>query len=275
MTTADSTILRRIRKLLQLSRSSNDAEAALAAERAAQMMATYRLTEAEIRIAEGQPVNAEAIVEDVPLTPETRKRIAWRIAIAKAVARSYGCESYYLHGARLYTMGRESATQAAQYTTDYLCNEVERLCEEAWGREGDNARKVGQSSRAWKNGFRLGCAGTISRRLYQEAKEQILRRHAARAAAQRDSQARIVAKDGPLFAQAAPKLDALAIIEREEGEVRSAYAKKTAGWSRASAIGTTTSRTGYTAGKEAGANVRLGGGRAALGEGARRIRGGK
>ena len=271
-----SDIVKRIRKLLDLSRSSSDAEAALAASRAADLMRKHALTEAEIRLTDGRA--AEAIVEGDTIS--AKKRIAYQNVLAFAVAELYGCKAWnHLEWsmassrqsrATVRVMGRESAVQAASYTSQYLIREVDRICDETWEREGDEAQLVGQTVRTWKNSFRLGAAGAISRRIHAQVRDQVAERAVKRAAAR-------ASRDEGAAPQAPEEIkpDALALVAREEEEVAQAYAAKSKGFRQSSSIGRVRNRTGYSAGQQAGGKISLGGGRAAIGQGAAKLRGGE
>lgn len=271
MTMTYDKALDRVKKLLALAEGAgSEAEAANAAEKAAALIAEYQLTEAELRLASGEDKSKEPIV-DRALDPRIKsKRVAWESTIAAAVARSYGCR-YYWYGGTVYFFGRESSVQAAIYTTQYLRAEVERLCAEAWLREREaelsdaawNGRDARGAARAWKNGFRLGAASEVARRLYTAASD---RRDTARQAAQEAAAARA--------ARGAPAGNALAVIERDKEEVDAAYAKRSKGFGKGGSLGATSSLDGYARGRQAGGQVSLGGGRAGLSAGQGRLKGG-
>lgn len=238
-----SRIIDRVRKMLAVSKSDNEHEAALAAQRAAAIMEEYHLTEAQLRVDDtsraAEPITSAGLPEG------NKKRVAWKELIAQGVAKSLGCHVYLSVGNVLTAVGREGAVQAWAYTTRYLYNEVERLADEAWEREAFDAQLAGHSIRKWKNSFRVGAAQSIMMRLYDEKK--------------------------PRPENVSEK--ALMIIERDDLEVQNEYQKITGNMGQASSIGYTSNRTGYKAGREAGNEIKLGGGRAALNEGQRHIKG--
>lgn len=254
-------IISRVQKLLSMSKSDNEHEAAQAAARASALMAEYNLSEAMLRV-EDSSRGAEAIVEGRLSDQQTKKRSAWRELIADAVASSLGCVTYLSKTSETVCFGREGATQAWNYTSQYLFNEVDRLADEAWDREGMAAMRVGQRIRSWKNAFRVGAAAVVASRLRDAT------------AAQRDER---VAKRQGVQSVVHPKpatteQQALMVMERDEQEVKNAYAERTKGFVKSAGVGRVTSRTGYNAGREAGASVALGGGRAALGAGQGRLK---
>lgn len=235
-------VIDRVRKMLAVSRSDNEHEAALAAQRAAAMMDEYHLTEAQLRVEDTSRAAEE--IKSMALPDSTRKRVAWKEHIAMGVAKSLGCHVYLAEGNVLTAVGREGATEAWVYTSRYLYNEVDRLADEAWDAEGNEAREAGHSIRKWKNSFRVGAAQSIMMRLYD---------------------------DKPKPENVSEQ--ALMIIDADDLEVKNEYHKITGKMGTASSIGLTSNRTGYKAGREAGNKVHLGGGRAALNEGQRHIRG--
>lgn len=265
-------IIDRVRKLLAASRSDNEHEAAIAAGHAARLMEQYQLSEASLRVADTSRAG-EKIVDVTLAEGQTKKRSAWRTSICYAVAASLGCRMWW-RGSQHDVMcfGRESATQAWNYTCQYLFREVDRIADEAWEREEYSATRAGQTSRAWKNAFRVGAAGVVSERLLAQVREaQAARRAPAACAAPVAPEHEVAEDDAPEPVEYNPA--ALAIIEQDEREVESAYARKGLR-TRTSSLGRVASRTGYTAGREAGARVNLGGGRAGLPAGQGNLRSG-
>ena len=245
-------IIDRIRKLLALAegRGATEAEAALAAERAAELMREHDLAEAEIRVSDDS-VKAEPMVDGqgVPVagTDTQRRRVAWKERIADAVARRFGCE-VWTRGAATMLFGRVSHCQAASYTSAYLFREVDRLADDVYE---DEARDYGHDARRWKSSFRMGCAIRLARRLYQ-----------------------LTEQERPAAPTPAATGTALMVVERDRAEVKAAFKTMTKGWGRASALrGGGQSSAGRTAGIKAADRINLSGGRTALGAGTAQIRG--
>jgi hypothetical protein len=233
-----SPVLDRIRKLLRLAQNAgSEAEAALAAQRAAELMAQHEVHEAQIRLDE--PDHAPEPIETAhEVTKRAGKRVAWHWRVAKAVAKSYGTQPYWSNGA-IVLFGRLSAVQAATYTTQYLLREIQELCDKHC--EGQ------RPGRAYRNAFRLGAASRVATRLW--VKEVITLGDAAEAAP---------------VATPSPSDGVMVLIERDRAEVKNAYEKYSRRFVTMSAIGSTSSSDGYTAGKEAGDRIRLSGARGAL-----------
>jgi hypothetical protein len=251
-------VLDRVRKLLSLSKNtSSEAEAAEAASRAAALMDEYQLSEALVRLDEPS-VKPEEIIKG-RLEPETaefvHKRVAWKEAIASAVATDLGVHMYFWHSTNangrrrsdVRGMGRESAIQAWRYTCQYLWRAVDELADQAWD-GGQDAN----STRAWKNAFRVGCASRISVRISEKRSELDLVRNAAKKAAMGSDSRHDLA---------------MTVVEKDRDGVDKAYADMAKGWGTTKSIGQVTSQDGYRAGKAAGDNVSLGGGRSGLAAG--------
>lgn len=277
MTNGIEKALDRVRKLLALAQhSTSEAEAALAASRAAKLIEEFALTEALIRLddtdAQPEPIVTDARLEpDVPASAR-RKRVAWKEAITKAVARDLGVR-FYWWGTKQRTpnggwrttqdirgLGRESAIQTWRYTCQYLWRVIDDLADEAWLAEGDLIATTGRK-RAWKNAFRSGCAARIAVRLWENRQAE-----REQAAAVREHQAAAV---DPTTKR---EVLALAVVEKDQEEVDSEYKKLSKDWEGSiGSVGQTSSRSGYEAGTEAGNRVALGAKRAGLAAGQGRL----
>jgi hypothetical protein len=269
----------RVRKLLALAKGTSEHEAALAAENATKLIEQFQLTEAMIRVddTEAEPEVIEQAARLEPDLPEYssrgmngRKRIAWKETIASATASDLGIHMYWKNHVDICGFGRESAIQTWRYTFMYLCRAVDQLADDAWFREGDHE----QSIRAWKNAFRVGCAQRLSTRIWQarqkrESDQRMSKYHAARErAAEVREQPEAAVHDEPESKESL----ALAIVKKDQEQVDAEYKAYSKGWGRSqSRIGSTSSRDGYSAGKAAGDRVSLGGKRAGLPSGQRRI----
>lgn len=164
MTNIDHKITDRIRKLLALTKSANEHEAAAAAARAAQLMEEHQITEAVLRITDDTKT-AESIIEGaVDKDRGGGKRVAWKLAIAGGAAVALGLSKVWTRGGTMMALGRDSAIKSWSYLCAYLFNEVNRLADVGWETSG---RWNGGSARAWKNAFRYGAARTIHARLQE------------------------------------------------------------------------------------------------------------
>lgn len=192
----DQSVIDRIKKLLKLSKSNNEHEAALAAERAAELMRQHNISQAEIRLGEDSRP-AEQVV-----TKASRFSIAaqrWRVHLAQAAAAAYDCFVYGSHdhpgpdGKNLIVfLGRESAVQASQYTTDYFIKEVERLTRAAWQESSEKA--LGLPAKGWMASYRLGMCVTIHERCRLE-RDRRVNEARAKATSNENTALVVVAKD--------------------------------------------------------------------------------
>lgn len=252
-------IIDRVRKLLALSEGAgSEHEAAVAAARATSLIVQYQLDEAALRV-DAPELPPEPIEQSARLEPDQpeigRKRVAWREAIALAVARDLGVKMYwwnYKVNGRKYRdvrgYGRESAIQAWRYTCQYLWRTVDELA------EAEDVPYL-QSARSFRNAYRVGCAQRIAERLYA------LRKERERAPAPTPD------ADGDRRTQA------LVLVQRDQQEVEQGYAAYSKDWKgTAPVIGTTSNYSGYERGRQAGDRVSLGGGRGALPAGQGRLK---
>ncbi len=280
-------ILDRVRKMLRLAEhSDSEAEAALAASRAAKLMEEYQLSEALVRLDDPE-VKPEAILKDARLEPDApltgRKRVAWKETISGALARDLGVHEFYRYRtvwtgksmrrtADVRGLGRESAIQTWQYTCQYLWRQIDELAEKAWEDQGDSYSSMGEV-RAWKNAFRSGCAQRIAERIYQNRKAQREQEKVTREVvlkAQEESTGGVPGE----HAQTVRNMMAISVIEKDRQEVDAEYAEVKRGFSAkaASSIGQTSSADGYSSGRIAGEGVSLGRSRAAIPGGQGRLK---
>jgi hypothetical protein len=265
---AKEKILDRVRKLLALSESSNEHEAAQAAARAAELMIEHEISEASIAAeAPGeqrtQPIYDTAIDHD-------GKVIEWKRAIVAGLAESMGCQYYhrssgwrwhnYKHNykrvrvqATYQIIGTKSAIATIRYMYPLLTAEVTRLADLAYADEVAECLSSyvqPPSARGWKGAFRTGCAHRIATRLREQREQQIT-------TARSDE-----SKGG-----------AIMVIDRQAAALDSFMAEKDYKFQSATSSAGSSSSSGYGAGQEAGAGVNLGG-NAQLGKGTGQIGGG-
>ncbi len=265
-------IIDRIRKLLELSKSDNEHEAAQAGARAAQLMGEHAITEAMVKVTGEDDAANEHVTERIAednLGPDmlTKTRVAWRDRVASSVARSLDCETY-TSGGNLYAFGRESNVSAWRYTSAYLIREIDRLADRAWLDEGADLAAVGRRPKTWKGAFRLGAADVVANRLFLSKKERIEQERATaeRIAGELTAGAGSDGTSQPVVALV-PVSQALSRLTAGRAEISAKFKAKTSGpgWRSQPAIGNSTrGRSGYEAGRAAGKNVPIGGARAAL-----------
>lgn len=266
-------ILDRVRKLLELSHSDNEHEAAGAAARASALMAEHEISEAMLQVAndpdEATPYVHERIVEEgLGDEHKTKERIAWRDTMLSALAVSLDCERYTTKG-NLIVYGRESAVATWRYIGLYLIAEVTRLANEMWLREGADLAAVGQTPRGWKAAFRLGAADVVHERLYAELYDRRKRERATTEAKAKE----LAAANGETVDEQLALVrveSALQLIQKDRKELADKWKRRGKELHLCSAgrIGDgTRGRSGYNAGRDAGATINLKGGGKALGGG--------
>lgn len=264
-----TTIIDRIRKLLELSKSTNEHEAAAAAARAADLMRKHEIDQAVLAASAPGETPPEEIITD-GIGKEQGKSTSWRVLIGQGVAAATGCRQWSA-GGRMNAMGTQSAVGTWNYLCQYLAREVDRLADEAWdGPTGHLARANGSysvSARSWKNAFRVGAAQVIRTRLIEQARSNAASRRA-------DVTAAAAAAIDPTTGLPPSSTQALAIIDRDAARVTAEYeamAKRERFVTRK--IGQVSSAGGYAAGREAGETVNLSGGGRGLPAPAKAIRG--
>ena len=216
-------IIDRIRKLLELSKSNNEHEAAAAAERASVLMLEYQISLVSLDSLPTEPIGKHSIESG-------NRTVSWKGSLANGVAQSYGCRMYW-RKAEIIIVGRTSDVAAVRYTYQYLAREVNRLAERAW-----KQTQTFDSARRWKHAFRVGAAQTIKQRLIGARRENM---------GQQASQARTPATVAAL----------MRIAQADEG-VAAYYEEVTRGSRRVRV--SASSHWGYSAGCEAGQTLRLG-----------------
>lgn len=251
---SEEKIIDRIKKLLSLSKSDNENEAAQAAAQAAELILKHEIEEAKLADDSGDG----GVLEDVEQESidTTRQIVHWKGMLASGLARSMGCRMYYGNrydsGKRQRTymvVGQPSKVATIRYMYSYLCSDIERLVDFAYREEVLECRKSeveAPSARSWKNAFRLGAATTIYNRLVEQRQET----HKAAAKVEADC-------------------TALAVVKTAEEAVE-VFVSSRVGKLRKGQGAQHSSGSGYGAGSRAGKNVGLGGG-AALGAGTRQI----
>lgn len=150
----------RIRKLLALSQSPNEHEAAAAAAKAHALLAEHNLTMAEVGTEEDTPDT------DIGhMTHDSRHSSPWVRQLWFAVAKTYFCDYfYYTHRHRTHhtIIGNATNTQLACAMGDYLQNTVMRLA---------NTECRGQSG-SFKTGFKKGAVSRLNARLKEMREAQ-------------------------------------------------------------------------------------------------------
>lgn len=151
----DQRLIERVRRLLSMAAdTSSPHEAAIAASRAAKLMAKYNLDHAAVMLRDGID---DRITEE--RAPREHHRIPrWYSLLVVPVAHLYDCESRLQENpetGRWYSefLGLDNDVLVAAYVLDYLVNEVERLAL--------RHRQATGAGRKAMNDFRLGATHEI------------------------------------------------------------------------------------------------------------------
>jgi len=226
-------VLDRVRKLLALSKSANEHEAANAAAAAARLMQEYEIEEAQLRVGDPAAAPAEPIRDGV-IQAGNRYVVTWRMNLASGIARGLGAYAFYA-GADIKVYGRTSVIQTVTYMYQYLAAEIDRLADEHYEIYG-----VGVNAKSWKNSFRLGAVQTIANRLRDQRRAQF-------------------AEFDAKIAATAPESTALVLVKKDAAEVEAAWKRRSEGFVSRTSSGPS-QYTAYQRGNQAGASISLGGG---------------
>lgn len=168
-------IIEKIQKLLNLRKSANENEAALAAIKAQELLIKHNI---DIASVENFKPEDDEPVQHIYHQVFNHNQILWKIDLATAIANANLCR-ILLSGNRLIWIGKKTNTDIALYLYETLERDLIRISEEHWNQllllrkmEIDNnvvlftdryLRTV--HGKTWKNSFLLGAANTISKRL--------------------------------------------------------------------------------------------------------------
>lgn len=147
-------LIEKIRKLLALANSSNENEAAVAAEKASVLLAQYNLTLTDIGTDQETEINRKLI-------EQTSRYITWKMILLTGIAQGNGCEALRNNYTGMMTVvGTPTSLMVCQQLYDYLSKTIERRAKYRKGR-----------GRAYLNAFRVGCATRLSERLIAQREQ--------------------------------------------------------------------------------------------------------
>lgn len=158
-------ILEKLEKLFNLSKSDNEHEAAVASQRAAELMARYQLAgvdvEAYLDKKNATPDPEQGRIDDASdQGPNTRMQ-AWEGNLSAAVARAVGGRAIvWKLGGTAYTItiiGPPGSVGAARYLFMALRREVDRL--------GRREMRLRGESNAWRRAYCLGMVTRVGERM--------------------------------------------------------------------------------------------------------------
>lgn len=151
-------------KLIKLSESDNAAEAALAAQRAQEILARYDIDRASLSM-DGPSNEPDETIENFtsrsPLDQGNARIARWKLMLASKVAKANQCRAYQ-SGPTIGIIGRASDVEKVRYLYDMLVREIDRLTERDGKGCGMNYRME----------YRIGAVSAIGDKL-AEAKAKV------------------------------------------------------------------------------------------------------
>ncbi|MBD6620169.1 DUF2786 domain-containing protein [Komarekiella sp. 'clone 1'] len=153
----------KIKKLLALSQSPNEAEAISAFSKAQEILTRYNLSLADL--ADEAPQEVEEQIID-----QSKRQSTWKGILLNAVASANYCLAFNRksrNSTESIILGRKVNIQSAQMQFEYLVQAIERLATEEIGDACDR-----QSLRAFKNAFKLGAAQRLQIRIIESIEQQ-------------------------------------------------------------------------------------------------------
>lgn len=188
-----------IRKLLALSTSSNEHEAAAAAAKAQELLAKHELDMSQIQ---DRAAQEDAYVHFRRDTGGKQNQKTWRISLLGAVAKTSFCRVVFHTDGKVahdqYTIvGKAHNIEVVEYLFTYLAGEITRLATAAWKAADPDSKtrsrwrrgvykrdeygdykaipghyeRVGVSAETWKRAFAMGAVATIAERLRAQRQE--------------------------------------------------------------------------------------------------------
>lgn len=141
-------LVEKINKILALSQSSNENEAAVAAEKAAKLLAEHHLSLTEVE-REGVEEITEEVVE------RTGRYITWKMLLLAGVASANGCQAMrHKQTGKMRLVGKQTSIIVSCNLYNYLVATINRLAREQKGK-----------GRSFIYAFKLGCATRLRQRL--------------------------------------------------------------------------------------------------------------
>jgi len=151
-------IVERIRKLLALATSSNQAEAEAAAGKAQALLQQYNLERAQVEhAAEAKPLYLRQVVS-------IGSRQRWRRTLMDVLADAHFCKALYTPGLpRMDLIGESHNLEVVEYLYTYLVTQLERMATAAYRQSRSALAAV-----TWKDAFYLGAVAGLYQRLRQQ-----------------------------------------------------------------------------------------------------------
>jgi len=165
---AEEKILARIQKLLALATSNNEAEAALAAEKAQTLLLEYNISEEELNGYSNE--KSEKVVEVYTKGKNNQNRSNWFVNLAFVLAPVNLCKLLQTGSGGLIWIGKPTNIEVAQYLFDTLVRDLLRIADIEFqvyrytnAYNGEAWKTI--HGKTWKNNFYHGAIQTIGERL--------------------------------------------------------------------------------------------------------------
>ncbi len=158
-------VIEKIRKLLALSNSCNEHEAALAASHAQRLLAEHNLAMADIKT-EQKPEKADKIE-----TAAAKILPKWLRHLTAGVSNAFDCQAiHHPANGKLTFIGVGADVQIAAYTFSYLDRSVRKLCA-GYMKQHAASAVTGRHRELMRQSYYLGAVSTIIRMLDAQKKE--------------------------------------------------------------------------------------------------------
>lgn len=126
-------IAKKIKKLLALSESSNADEAALAAEKARELLEKYNMTLTDAEIKSSEMANDDfRIYHNSKQYPDWfyQKHPRWLMGLHNVMSRYFYVRVLYSGSGFMIYLGAKTDVEVAKYIVQYLVHEIERLADD-------------------------------------------------------------------------------------------------------------------------------------------------
>lgn len=158
-------IIDKIRKLLALSESSNEHEAALAASHVQRLLSEHNLALADLAAAD-RPHKADQIE-----TSSSKTLPKWVRHLSAGVCRAFDCQAIHHPAAgKLTFIGVGADVQVAAYTYSYLDQTLRRLCR-SYMAQHPGGGSAARQRELLRQSYFLGAVSTITTRLHDQKQQ--------------------------------------------------------------------------------------------------------
>jgi hypothetical protein len=160
-----SPVIEKIKKLLALTDSGNEHEAALAAAHVQRLLSAHNLAMADIT-STTPPDKADRVETDV-----ARNLPKWLRHLSAGVGSAFDCQSIH-HPAKgtMTFIGVGADAQVAAYTFSYLDRTVRKLCA-GYLKQHAGSAVVGRQRELLRHSYYLGAVSTITHQLQDQKKQ--------------------------------------------------------------------------------------------------------